>query len=322
MVNTAHIISILVFIGTVLLFAGIFSYFNLGKKRKNIIEKIKNVEARLVLEKAKDVISPADRGIKKHFLKFVSSIGNKMKPKKEEDISNIRKSLLQAGYRKHNAFIVFFGFKTFFAILFPIIFLLCKVFFMKALSSVHFTALSILFAIIGFYIPNLWLGIKITRRQEKILEGFPDALDLMVVCVEAGMGLDAAINRVGEEMKLRNHVLSEEFRSLSLELRAGKPRRDALRNLAMRTGLDDVNSLMSLLIQTDKFGTSVAQALRVHSDSMRTKRYQKAEELAAKLPVKMIFPLILFILPSLFVVVVGPAIIKIFRTLLPIMKGQ
>jgi tight adherence protein C len=155
-----------------------------------------------------------------------------------------------------------------------------------------------------------------------MLEGFPDALDLMVVCVEAGMGLDAAINRVGEEMKLRNAVVSEEFRLMGLELRAGKLRRDALRNLGIRTGLDDVKSLMTLLIQTDKFGTSVAQALRVHSDSMRTKRYQKAEEIAAKLPVKLVFPLILFIFPSLFVVIIGPAVIRIFRVLLPALGGQ
>jgi len=163
---------------------------------------------------------------------------------------------------------------------------------------------------------------KIAKREEKILEGFPDALDLMVVCVEAGIGLDAAITRVGEEMKLSNKVLYEEFKLLSLELRAGKQRRDALRNLAMRTDMEDVSSLVTLLIQTDKFGTSIAQALRVHSDSMRTKRYQRAEELATKLPVKMVFPLIVFIFPSIFVTVLGPAIIQIFRILLPRLAGQ
>ena len=138
-----------------------------------------------------------------------------------------------------------------------------------------------------------------------------------MVCVEAGVGLDAAINRVGEEMRLSNKVLSEEFRLLSLELRAGKTRRDALRNLAMRTDLEDVSSFVTLLIQTDKFGTSVAQAVRVQSDSMRRKRFQRAEEMAAKLPVKLVFPLILFIFPALFIVVLGPAAIRIFRTLLP-----
>jgi len=193
---------------------------------------------------------------------------------------------------------------------------------MKTMTSLNFILLGVMLALIGFYLPNLWLHFRIARRKEAIIKGFPDALDLMVVCVEAGTGLDAAINRVGEEMRLSNKVLSEEFKLLSLELRAGKPREEALKSLALRTDLEDVNSLIILLIQTEKFGTSIAQALRVYSDSMRTKRYQKAEELAAKLPVKLVFPLVLFILPSLFVVIVGPAVIRIFRTLLPILKGQ
>jgi len=142
------------------------------------------------------------------------------------------------------------------------------------------------------------------------------------VCAEAGIGLDAAINRVGEEIKLSNKPLSEEFKLMSLELRAGKPRREALKDLAMRTDLEDVNSLASLLIQTEKFGTNIAQALRVHSDSMRVKRFQRAEEVAAKLPVKLLFPLIFFIFPSLFVAILGPAAIRIFRTLLPTLGGH
>jgi tight adherence protein C len=144
--------------------------------------------------------------------------------------------------------------------------------------------------------------------------GLPDGLDMLVVCVEAGMGLDAAINRVGEEMKASNKVLSDELKLVTLELRAGKHRQEALRNLAQRTDLEDLSSLVSLLVQTDKFGTSIAQALRVYSDSMRTKRYQRAEEIAAKIAVKLTFPLILFIFPSLFVVILGPAMIRIYRT--------
>lgn len=155
-----------------------------------------------------------------------------------------------------------------------------------------------------------------------MLKGFPDALDLMVVCVEAGMALDSAVSRVGEEMRLSNKALSEEFKQVSLELRAGMPRRDALRNLAVRTDLEDVNSLVGLLIQTDKFGTSVAQALRVYSDTMRTKRAQRAEEMAAKMPVKLMIPLILFIFPSILVTIIGPAAIKILRYLLPRFYGQ
>lgn len=177
-------------------------------------------------------------------------------------------------------------------------------------------------AVVGFYIPSLWLQFKIGRRRRQILLGFPDALDLMVVCVEAGLGLDAAITRVGAEMKLGHRVLSEEFALLNLELRVGLSRERALRNLSFRTDLDDVNSLVALLIQTDRFGTSVGQALRVHSEAMRTKRHQRAEEQATKLPVKLLFPRVFFIFPSLFIVILGPGIIQIARTLLPGLAGQ
>lgn len=200
-------------------------------------------------------------------------------------------------------------------------FFLARLVIQMVIPSLTLLLISILLTMIGFYLPNLWIRVRISNRKEKMQQGLPDALDLMVVCVEAGTGLDAAINRVGEEMELSNNVLNEEFRLMSMELRAGKQRRDALKNLALRTDIEDVKSLVTLLIQTEKFGTSLAQALRVHSDSMRTKRFQKAEEIAAKLPVKLIFPLVLFIFPSLFVTILGPAAIRIFRTLFPVLSG-
>ncbi len=146
-----------------------------------------------------------------------------------------------------------------------------------------------------------------------IFRGFPDALDLMVVCVEAGMGLDAAIHRVAEEIKLTSKELSDELKQLTLELRAGKSRREALRNLGMRVGIEEIKGFVTLLVQTDKFGTSVAQALRVFSESFRKKRFYKAEELGEKMPLKLVFPMLLCILPSLFVVIMGPAIISIYK---------
>ena len=144
----------------------------------------------------------------------------------------------------------------------------------------------------------------------------------MVVCVEAGLGLDAAIQRVGQEMKLTHKVLHEEFALVNFGLQAGQTRQVALKNLSLRIDLEEVSNFVAMLIQTDKFGTSVAQALRVHADAMRLKRRQKAEELAMKIPVKLLFPLIFFIFPSLFVVIMGPAGIQIFRTLLPAMGGR
>jgi tight adherence protein C len=170
-------------------------------------------------------------------------------------------------------------------------------------------------SLLGLYMPDLWLKIKTHRRKDRITKGFPDALDLLVVCVEAGMGLDGAINRVGQELDLNQPELSHEFKLLNLELRAGKARTAALKNLANRTDIDDVHSLVTVLLQTDRFGTSVAQALRVFSDSFRTTRYQRAEESAAKVPTKLIFPLAICIFPAMFSVILGPVAITIFRTL-------
>jgi tight adherence protein C len=149
------------------------------------------------------------------------------------------------------------------------------------------------------------------------MEGFPDALDLIVVCIESGLGLGPAIQRVGQELQLAHRELSLEFDLLSLELRTGLTRQQALRNLANRTGLDDVKSMVGVLIQTDRFGTSLGDALRIHSDFMRKTRQFRAEEMAAKLPVKMIFPLIFFIFPSFFIVILGPAVIRIMRLMWP-----
>jgi tight adherence protein C len=183
--------------------------------------------------------------------------------------------------------------------------------------SYHLSILiGVLTALLSFYLPNIWLLQKTDKRKEKILLGLPDALDLLVICVEAGMGLDSAVNRVAKEVKMSWPELSDELHFMTLELRAGKERQEALRNLALRTNLEEINSLSTLLIQTDKFGTSMADALRIYSDTFRTQRFQRAEEMAAKLPVKLVFPLILFIFPSLFVVLLGPAAITIYKNIL------
>ena len=165
----------------------------------------------------------------------------------------------------------------------------------------------------GFYLPDFFLSIRIGRRKDKIAKGLPDALDLLVVCVEAGMGLDAAINRVAEELRLSNRHFSDELKLYNLELRAGKSRQDALKNLTLRTDLEDLKSLTTLLIQADKFGTGVTQALRVYSDSFRTRRYLRAEEVAAKMPLKLIVILILCIFPALFVVILGPPLLRLLE---------
>ncbi|MEI9474962.1 MAG: type II secretion system F family protein [Deltaproteobacteria bacterium] len=318
MVRMEMLISFLAFVAIMLFSIGISSYIHYRRERWELSKRIKRMSGGIIRS---EEITHFLYGIKDHLLGLVGSLGNlfRFKGKKE---SSLRDRFLKAGYRTEDISVVFSGLRVVLAILFFGIFPAMKLWIIKNLSSFQFILFSFILAIMGFYLPNLWLKWRIAKRKEKILEGFPDALDLMVVCLEVGTGLDAAISRVGEEMKLSNKVLSEEFKLLSLELRAGKHRRDALKNLALRTDLEDVSGLVTLLIQTDKFGTSVAQALRVHSDSMRIKRYQRAEEVATKLPVKLLFPLILFIFPSLFVILLGPAAIQIFRTLLPRMAGQ
>jgi tight adherence protein C len=323
--DTALLISVLVFAGTILFGSSVFYYVNSRRERGRLIAKIKGGTEVFATEE------PAGEGdgndgkqnlFRTHFISITESLGNIIKPKNEEDISNMRKSLVRAGYRKNNSLIIFYGMKILLAVCLPVGLFIFKALIAKAVPSANFVAFSVFLALIGFYLPGLWLRIVISKRKQKILEGFPDVLDLMVVCVEAGMGLDAAIFRAGKEIELKNRVISEEFKLLSLELRAGKSRQDALRNLAMRVDLEDVNSLINLLVQTDRFGTSVAQSLRVHSEAMRVKRHQMAEEIAAKLPVKLVFPLIFFIFPSLFVVLLGPAAIAIYRILLPRLGGQ
>ena len=317
MISPEFFISILVFISIVLFALGVYLYSGYRAEHRELVKRIKQIDEGMRPEEKTGFFDT----FKNHWGSFIGSLGVFLKPKKEEELSHLRKTFLKAGYRKENTTVIFFGIKALLAILFFVAFFFLKLYVFKTMKPFHFIFFSILSLMIGLYLPNLWLKLKISSRKEKIQQGLPDALDLMVVCVEAGTGLDAAINRVGEEMKLTNKVLSEEFRFLNLELRAGKQRHDALRNLALRTDLEDVSSLVTLLIQTERFGTSIAQALRVHSDSMRTKRYQRAEEIAQKMPVKLIFPLVLFIFPALLVVILGPAIINIFRTLLPILAG-
>jgi tight adherence protein C len=174
----------------------------------------------------------------------------------------------------------------------------------------------------GAAIPDLWLKRAIAKRHEGIQFGLPDAMDLSVIAVEAGLGLDQALMRVGSEISSAHPELADELRLRNLEVNMGRSRADALRNLAERTGVEDLKALVAILIQTDRFGTSVGQALRTFSDSLRTKRRQRAEEAAAKLAIKMVVPMVVFIFPGVFIVILGPAFISIIRDLLPTLNGQ
>jgi tight adherence protein C len=316
MMDIAFLLSALAFIGTLVLLAAGYYYMKYRRDRIDIVEKVRS-GGRPVRPEETEASPETGNTLKDALLKMSARAGGFSKPKTNGvEASSQRKLFQNAGIRHPAATAVFWGAKLLCAAALPAAALFAQVITAQSLLRVHVLPVLAALALLGFYIPDLYLKLMIRWRKERIVEGFPDALDLLVVCVEAGMGLDAAIYRVAEEIQLSSRVISEEFRILNLELRAGKARLDALRNLGIRTDVEDVRSFTTLLIQTDRFGTSVAQALRVHSDAMRTKRYQKAEELAMKLPVKLIFPLLLFIFPAMFVVIAGPAVIQIYRTLI------
>ncbi len=234
---------------------------------------------------------------------------SKALPLSPTDVSRTRKWLIQAGYRESRHLTIYVGARMLLA------------FMGMALVVIITGKLDLLLMVgvggVGFFIPRFVLKRMIRDRQRRITVGLPDALDLTVICVEVGLGLDQALSRVGEDLRHAHPDLSDEFHLVNLEMRAGKPRAEALRNLVERTGVDDVRALVATLIQTDRFGTSVSQALRVHSEALRTDRRQRAEEQAAKTTIKMIIPLVVFVLPSLIIVTLGPALIGLFRILVP-----
>lgn len=252
--------------------------------------------------------------------KATPALSKPMQSTNEEEINNTRSKLNQAGFRNENAVQVFNALRM--LGLFGGFFIgggtviLTRGFDMDSLIWAGGIAC------VSVFLPSIVLYIITKGRQDNIFYGLPDALDLMVVCVEAGLGLDQAMRKVSEEMKKTYHVIAEEFALCNLQLQMGRARNDVLHDLGARTGVDDLKALAAILIQADKFGSSVAQALRVQSDSMRTRRRQLAEEKAAKTAVKLIFPLVLFIFPAIFIVLVGPAAITMINELFPTMQGD
>jgi tight adherence protein C len=248
----------------------------------------------------------------KSLIGMLKRVGEKA-PKSAGELSSLRLRLVQAGFRRDEAMTIFFGIRVAFALALFTVF--ASAIFMRPNITVALGALGL-----GYILPGMVLARIAKRRSHRIRLSLADMLDLLVVSVEAGLGLDAALQRVGQELAFAYPELSDELRLINLELRAGKPRAEALRNLADRTGVDDLGSLVTMLIQTDKFGTSVAQSLRVYSETLRTKRRQRAEEAAAKTGVKMVFPLVTCIFPAIWVITIGPAAIKFVTVLFPMVE--
>jgi tight adherence protein C len=231
-------------------------------------------------------------------------------PKEELERNKVQRDLMRAGMRSPQALQVFYAVKTILAVVLPILVFAGARFFpdMQTQSVVIYAVMG---AAVGMLVPNYLLHRRVQSQMRKLRHGFPDALDLLVVCVESGLGLGPALQRVADELGVSHPELSLELATVTAEIRAGVPRETALKNLADRTGLTDIRGLVSLLVQSMRFGTSVADALRVYSDEFRDKRMQAAEELAAKMSVKLLFPLILFMFPIFFIVAIGPAVLRI-----------
>ncbi len=252
--------------------------------------------------------------------KSAPALAKSLTPTTEKEMSKLRQSLVEAGFRSETAPVTYLALRAIVALAFLALggggsLLLYGFTGAAAIRTFMVGAL-------GFYLPILVLSQLARRRKQQIFYGLPDALDLMVVCVEAGLGLDQAMRRVATEMKKSYRIIADEFGMCNLHLQMGRARNQVLNDLGARTGVDDLRALASILIQADKFGSSIATALRVQSDAMRVKRHQVAEEKAAKTAVKLIFPLVLFIFPGIFVVLVGPAGIQMAREMFPAMSGN
>lgn len=253
------------------------------------------------------------------FRELLKRVGE-MVPTPTKEAGRLERRLMRAGYRKPGAARVVNGARVLLAVLVPGAIYLA----MQSLApgSENLPLLVVAGAVMGYAAPGAWVDWEAKRRQRRIRRGLPDALDLLVICVESGLGLDQAIMQTAKEMEIAHRDISEEFALVGVEMKAGVRRADALRHLGERSGVDELKKLVAVLIQADRFGTSVAQSLRTHSDFMRVQMRQKAEEQAAKLGVKLVFPIFFCILPTLFVVTVGPMAVRILREVLPMIANM
>ncbi len=304
------IVSFLLFVGITLLIS--FVGMKLWVRPKEAIERVTGTESTARYEQQ---VTTHPSLI---FLDMMKKLGDKL-PASPKDVTVMQRKLIRAGMRGPTALKMLYGAKIFFAIALPIMMSMAVA---GAQSDSSNKLLAILAAgAMGFWGPNEYVKIMSQRRQKQIQRALANALDLLVVCVESGLGLDQAIMQVAKELEAAHAEISQEFTLVNLELKAGKRRSEALRNLSERTEVEDLKKLVAVLIQSDRFGTGVAQSLRAHADYMRVQAKQVAEEKAAKLGVKLVFPIFFCILPSLFVVTVGPMAVKIVRELIPMMNS-
>jgi tight adherence protein C len=281
------------------------------------LEELRNPHAR---RKDSEITRTKKSATMTKVLAKASPMAKPLQPKSDEEVGKLRRRLSEAGFRNETAVGIFLGMK-FIGLVVGL-----ALSGGTALLTAGLTQKALIYTVVTsaglFYLPDAVVWLLAKHRKDSIFLGLPDVLDLLVVCVEAGLGLDQAMRKVSEEMKKSCKILADEFALCNFHLQMGRARNEVLQDLGNRTGVDDLRSLAAILIQADKFGSSIAQALRVQSDSMRTRRRQLAEEKAAKTAVKLIFPLVIFIFPAIFVVLVGPAAITIVNEMFPMMQGR
>jgi tight adherence protein C len=281
------------------------------------------VRPKEAMERVTGVALEANQAMPTHpalaFREMLERLGTVL-PASPRDVTTMQRSLIRAGIRNPNALKILYGAKVAFGVLLPVL-MAVAVSNSQADAGAKFLAVAAS-AAVGFFGPNEYVKMRSKQRQHQVRRGLPNALDLMVVCVESGLGLDQAILQVSRELEDAHPEISEEFAFVNLELKAGKRRAEALRNLADRTAVEDLKKLVAVLIQADRFGTSIAASLRGHADYMRVQARQVAEEKAAKLGVKLVFPIFFCILPTLFVVTVGPMAVTIVREVIPAMNAM
>jgi tight adherence protein C len=302
-------LSALVFLSVCCALAGLFFFFaptRTQQRLQDLSNSNKAVEKSDWTETAANIMGP--------FAKLSSPSG-------DWESSLLRIKFIQAGIRGDDARLIYFGAKSLLPILFAgIAFLTLRA--TSQADGLELIMYLMMAALIGCYVPNFLLYWKIRTRKREIFENFADAADLMLVCVEAGLGLDASLTKVADEMRITSMALAEELHLTNLEMRAGQTREKSLHNLALRTGIEEISTFAVMLTQADKFGTSIGGSLRVFSDDLRHKRQTRAEELAAKVPTKMLFPLVVCVFPSIIMVIMGPAAIQVIRTILPMLDGR
>jgi tight adherence protein C len=287
----------------------------LGRRGDEVVERIERTITLASTTGDTGAINagPATESLMPFLARLLRPLSWLARPAKSDELARLRNNLIRAGYRGDHSMEIFLGVKLGATPIMTTLFLVSNSQMTEPFTFPMDACIAVFIAALTFFLPNLWLRGRINGRQDAIERALPDAMDLLVTCVEAGLGLDAAIARVAEEMTLAAPLLAEELHHTFLETQAGIPRADAFRRLADRTGVEDLRALSAMLIQTDMFGTSIARALRVHSDGMRVRRSQRAEEKAAMVAVKMTIPLIFCILPSLVAIVMGPAVVTLIR---------